>query len=140
MTKKVLIVDDVAFVRKTLAAILSEHGFEVIGEAASGPDAIELFQRIKPDLVTMDIVMPRMSGIEATRKIIRINPEARVVMISAMGQETLVMESIHAGARDYILKPFSAREVVKTLENCLGHSSSGTPLHKGEREKDQKLG
>ncbi len=139
MRKSVLIVDDVAFVRKTLAAILHENGFEVVGEAASGPDAIEQYQRLRPELVTMDIVMPRMSGIEATRKIIKENPEARVVMISAMGQETLVMESIHAGARDYILKPFSADEVVRTLTHCLEHHrASGLGAHRHSRE--HKLG
>jgi two-component system, chemotaxis family, chemotaxis protein CheY len=131
MRKSVLIVDDVAFVRKTLASILTEAGFEVIGEAANGSDAVEQYTKLRPDVVTMDIVMPRMSGIEATRKIMKANPEARVVMISAMGQETLVMESVHAGARDYILKPFSAKEVIKTLEHCLGL---------GTEQKEQKIG
>lgn len=131
MRKSVLIVDDVAFVRKTLASILTEAGFEVIGEAANGSDAVEQYTKLRPDVVTMDIVMPRMSGIEATRKIMKTNPEARVVMISAMGQETLVMESVHAGARDYILKPFSAKEVIKTLEHCLGL---------GTEQKEQKIG
>lgn len=131
MRKSVLIVDDVAFVRKTLASILSEAGFDVIGEAANGSDAVEQYTKLGPDVVTMDIVMPRMSGIEATRKIMKANPEARVVMISAMGQETLVMESVHAGARDFILKPFSAKEVIKTLEHCLGI---------GADHKEQKIG
>jgi two-component system chemotaxis response regulator CheY len=141
MRKTVLIVDDVAFVRKTLSAILSENGFEVVGEAASGPDAIELYQRLRPELVTMDIVMPKMSGIEATRKILKANPEAKVVMISAMGQETLVMESIHAGARDYILKPFSAEEVVRTLSHCTEHGHApGAGVLKHENEKEHKLG
>lgn len=137
MRKTVLIVDDVAFVRKTLATILSENDFDVIGEASNGVDAIEQYQRLKPDLVTMDIVMPKMSGIEATRKIIKHHPEAKVVMVSAMGQETLVMESIHAGAKDYILKPFSAEEVVRTLVHCI----EGTRSAPGVRiDKEQKIG
>lgn len=139
MRKTVLIVDDVAFVRKTLATILVEGGFDVIGEAASGTDAIEQFHRLKPDVVTMDIVMPKMSGIEATRKIIKGNPEAKIVMVSAMGQESLVMESIHAGAKDYILKPFSADEVIKTLQHCLdGSRDASTPTH--HTDKEQKIG
>jgi two-component system chemotaxis response regulator CheY len=136
MRKTVLIVDDVAFVRKTLAAILLENGFDVIGEAASGTDAIEQFQRLKPDVVTMDIVMPKMSGIEATRKILKNHPDAKIVMVSAMGQETLVMESVHAGAKDYILKPFSADEVVKTLRHCTGE----LVLQHGRNDKEQKIG
>jgi len=115
----VLIVDDVAFVRSTLSTILAQNGYEVVGEAASGPEAVEQFSRLGPDLVTMDVVMPKMSGIEAARKIIKAAPSARVVMISAMGQESLVMEAIHAGARDYILKPFSSEEVLKTLGHVL---------------------
>jgi two-component system chemotaxis response regulator CheY len=115
----VLIVDDVAFVRSTLSTILMQSGYEVVGEASSGAEAIEQFGRLKPDLVTMDVVMPKMSGIEAARKIIKTTPTARIVMISAMGQESLVMEAIHAGARDYLLKPFSSEEILKTLAHVL---------------------
>jgi two-component system chemotaxis response regulator CheY len=115
----VMIVDDVAFVRTTLAAILHQNGYHVVAEASSGVEAVEQYEKFSPDLVTMDVVMPKMSGIEATRKILKTSPDARIVVISAMGQETLVMEAIHAGARDYILKPFSAAEILKTLEHAL---------------------
>jgi two-component system, chemotaxis family, chemotaxis protein CheY len=138
MRKTVLIVDDVAFVRKTLATILSENGFDVVGEAANGTDAVEQYHRLRPDVVTMDIVMPKMSGIEATRKILKSSPEAKIVMVSAMGQETLVMESIHAGAKDYVLKPFSADEVVRTLTHCT--ENTRVPGRPSSSEKEQKIG
>jgi two-component system chemotaxis response regulator CheY len=116
MARKVLIVDDVAFVRKTLARILSEANYQVVGEAEDGITAIQMYRKLQPDLVTMDIVMPNMSGIEATRKIVQLDKGARIVMISAMEQENLVMESINAGARDYLLKPFTTEDLLKTLE------------------------
>ena len=119
MAKTVLIVDDVAFVRKSLAEILSSAHFQVVGEATDGSEALEKFINLRPDIVTMDVVMPRMSGIDATRTILKMDQEAQVVMISAMGQENLVMEAINVGAKDYILKPFSADEVLKTLDHAL---------------------
>ena len=116
MARKVLIVDDVAFVRKVIAKILTDANYQVVGEAEDGPTAIQLYKKFRPDVVTMDVVMPQMSGIEAARKILQLDKAARVVMISAMEQESLIMESINAGARDYILKPFSAEEIIKTLD------------------------
>jgi two-component system chemotaxis response regulator CheY len=118
-TKTVLIVDDVAFVRKTLAGILTGAGFRVVGEAADGKEAILQYAQLRPDLVTMDIVMPQMSGIEATRKIMKMDDQARVVMITAMGQENLVMESINVGAADFITKPFSAQDVLRTVQRIM---------------------
>ncbi len=119
MAKTVMIVDDIPFVRKTLTQILSDAHYQVVGEAADGQEATVLFQKLRPDLVTMDIVMPKMSGIDATKMIMKMDPKAVVVIISAMGQENLVMEAINAGARDYILKPFTASDVLKTAERAL---------------------
>jgi len=119
MAKTVLIVDDVPFVRKTLAEILSAAHYQVVGEASDGAEAVNQYLKLKPDFVTMDIVMPQLSGIDATRKIMKINKDARVIIISAMGQENLVMEAINVGAKDYILKPFSADDVLRTVERAL---------------------
>lgn len=118
MAKTVLIVDDVPFVRKTLASILQEAHYQVVGEAEDGEKAIELYMKLRPDIVTMDIVMPQMSGIDAARKILKTDSNAKIVMISALGQESLVMEAINVGAKDYILKPFGAEEVLKTIEHA----------------------
>jgi two-component system chemotaxis response regulator CheY len=120
MAKTVLIVDDIAFVRKTLTDILTQAHYQVIGEATDGSEAVNLYAKLRPDIVTMDVVMPQMSGIDATRRIIKLDKNAKVVIISAMGQENLVMEAINVGAKDYILKPFSAEEVLKTIERALG--------------------
>jgi two-component system chemotaxis response regulator CheY len=126
MSKKVLIVDDVAFVRKTLSEILTQAGYQVVAEAADGQEAIEKYIATRPDLVTMDVVMPMMSGIEATRRIMKLDKTAHIVIISAMGQENLVMEAINVGARDYVLKPFSAADVLKTLDRAfLGEAGGG---------------
>ena len=119
MAKTVLIVDDIAFVRKTLSDILTRAHYQVIGEATDGNEAVNLYLKLRPDVVTMDVVMPQMSGIDATRKILKIDKDAKVVIVSAMGQENLVMEAINVGAKDYILKPFSTEEVLKTLERAL---------------------
>jgi len=122
--RTVLIVDDVAFVRKTLSEILTAAEYQVVGEATNGKDAYEQYVKLRPDIVTMDLVMPELSGIEATRKIIKADKNAKIVIITAMGQENFVMEAINVGARDYILKPFKADEVLKTLDRALFEESS----------------
>lgn len=116
MAKNVLICDDVAFVRTTLSRILTQAGYQVVGEAKDGQEAIQMYAKLRPDVVTMDIVMPMMSGIEATRKICKMDKDAKIVIITAMGQENFVMEAINAGAKDYLIKPFKSDEVLRTLD------------------------
>ena len=116
MARKVLIVDDVSFVRKTIAKILTDANYQIVGEAEDGQTAIQMYKKLRPDLVTMDVVMPNMGGIESTKKICLMDKNAKIIMVSAMQQESLIMEAINAGARDYILKPFSAEEIVKTVD------------------------
>lgn len=117
MQRSVLIVDDIPFVRKTLSQILTEAHYTVVGEAADGPSAVDMFRRHHPDLVLMDIVMPGLSGIEAARKILEIDKQARIIMVTAMGQETLLMDSIAVGAKNYIMKPFQPQQILKAVEH-----------------------
>jgi two-component system chemotaxis response regulator CheY len=126
MPKTVLIVDDVAYVRKTLADIFKEARYQVVGEAESAAQAMELYVKNRPDLVTMDIVMSEMSGIEATRQLLKIDKDARVIMVSGLGQEHLVMDAIHVGARDYITKPFRAADIIRTADRTLSEFGPGT--------------
>lgn len=120
MSKRVLIVDDAVFMRNMIRDIFASGGFDVVGEAANGLEAIEKFRELRPDIVTMDIVMPFKSGIEATREIVAAHPGALVVMCSALGQESLVMEAIEAGATDFIVKPFKDDEVLAVVRKVLG--------------------
>ncbi len=122
MSKRVLIADDAAFMREMLRDILTEGGFEVAAEAIDGNEAIELFQEHSPDLVMLDIVMPRKSGLEALKEITSMNPSACVVMCSALGQETLVMDALEAGARDFIVKPFKPEKVIDVVGKALEKS------------------
>jgi two-component system chemotaxis response regulator CheY len=120
MPKRVLIVDDAVFMRNMIRDIFSSADFEVVGEASNGIEAIEKYRELKPDLTTMDIVMPFKSGIEATRDIVKSHRDAVIIMCSALGQESLVMEAIEAGASDFIVKPFKAEEVLKVVKKVLG--------------------
>ena len=135
MAKTILVVDDVAFVRKTLAEILTAAHYQVVGEAQDGHQAIEMYVALRPDLVTMDIVMPQMSGIDATRRIVKLDKNAKVAIVSAMGQENLVMEAINVGAKDYILKPFSAAEVLKTVERIFSSDERPRPAGPPREQK-----
>ena len=116
---RILVADDASFMRQMIREIVESEGFEVCGEASDGVEAVDEYKRLQPDVVTMDIVMPRKSGIDAVRGIMALDPGARVVMCSALGQETLVTEAIQAGAKDFIVKPFKPDAVIETLKRVL---------------------
>lgn len=120
MAKRVLIVDDAAFMRMMIKDILSKNGYEVIGEAENGLRAVEKFKSETPDLVIMDITMPEMNGIQAVKEIRKIDGNAKIIMCSAMGQQAMVIESIQAGAQDFIVKPFQAERVIEAIKRAVG--------------------
>lgn len=119
MTQKVLIVDDAAFMRMMIKDILTKNGYEVIGEAEDGKVALEKYKELKPDLVTMDITMPEMDGIESVRKIKEYDSMAIIIMCSAMGQQAMVIDAIQAGAKDFIVKPFQPDRVIEAVQKAL---------------------
>ena len=119
MKKKVLLVDDAAFMRMMLKKVLEELNFEIVAEAKSGKEAVRLYNQYKPDLVTMDLSMPEMDGIEATARIIEKDPQAKIVICSALGQKRKIIESVKAGAKDYILKPFDKANVYRKIRNLV---------------------
>ncbi len=119
MPKRVLVVDDAIFMRNMIKDIFASGGYEVVGEAANGLEAVERYKDLKPDLTTMDIVMPFKSGIEATREIVKADSRALILMCSALGQESLVMEAIEAGATDFIVKPFRTDDVLAVAKKVL---------------------
>ena len=120
MAKKILLVDDAAFMRKMLSDTLTKNGYTEIAEAEDGLDAVQKYGELSPDLVIMDITMPNMNGLEALKEIRAKDANANVVMCSAMGQESMVMEAVRSGAKDFIVKPFKADRVIKTVSNILG--------------------
>jgi len=115
--KRVLIVDDAAFMRVSIKNMLTKHGYEVVGEAENGKVAVQKFQELAPDIVTMDITMPEMNGLESLKAILALQPSAQVVMVSAMGQESMVREAVIAGARGFIVKPFKEDVLISALSN-----------------------
>lgn len=117
--KKVLVVDDAAFMRLSIRNMLQDTGYEVVGEAENGREAVEKYVELKPDIVTMDITMPVMTGIEAVKAIIKIDPKATVIMLSAMGQEQMVKDAILSGAKSFIVKPFKAEILLKTVSQFI---------------------
>jgi len=125
---KILIVDDAIFMRSMIRDIFARSPFVIAGEAENGVEAVRLYQELRPDLTTMDIVMPQMDGITALREIMRLDPGAKVVMCSALGQEALIAESIEAGARDFIVKPFQPSRVLKVVQSVLGLDDQLQPL------------
>jgi two-component system chemotaxis response regulator CheY len=116
---RILIVDDAKFMRMTLSNILIKAGHEVIGEGENGEQGIRLFRELKPDIVTMDITMPVMSGLEAVKQITTEFSDALVIMCSAMGQQKMVVEAIEAGAKDFIVKPFDENRVIEAVSRVL---------------------
>jgi len=120
MSKKILIVDDAAFMRMMIKDILTKNGYEIVGEASDGIQAVEKYLELHPDLVTMDITMPEMDGITALKKIKEIDPNAVVIMCSAMGQQAMVIDAIQAGAKDFIVKPFQADRVIEAIKKAIG--------------------
>ncbi|MGB9600434.1 MAG: response regulator [Myxococcota bacterium] len=119
MPKKVLIVDDAVFMRGLIRDVFSSPEFEVVGEATNGIEGVEKFKELNPDIIIMDIVMPFKSGIEATREIRQLSGSVVIIMCSALGQETLVMEAIEAGANDFIVKPFKKEEVISIVSKFI---------------------
>jgi two-component system chemotaxis response regulator CheY len=119
VNQTVLVCDDAIFMRTMISDILSQAGFEIVGEAESGLQAVEKYRVLKPDLVTMDIVMPDMGGIEAVREICKDDPDAKILMCSAMGQQALVVEAIQAGAKDFVVKPFQPSRVLEAVQRVL---------------------
>ena len=120
MTARILVCDDALFMRTLVADILEQAGFTVCGHAETGAQAVAQYTALQPDLVTMDIVMPDMGGIDAVRAITALDPSARIVMCSAMGQQALVNEALHAGAADFVVKPFQPKRVIEAVHRVLG--------------------
>ncbi len=120
MAIRVLVVDDAAFMRMMIKDILSKNGYDIVGEAENGLKAVEKYQELKPDLTTMDITMPEMDGITAVKEIKKVDPAAKVIMCSAMGQQAMVIEAIQSGARDFIVKPFQPDRVLEAVRKAVG--------------------
>jgi two-component system, chemotaxis family, chemotaxis protein CheY len=117
---RVLVVDDAAFMRKMVTDALSGGGHEIVGEAANGTEAVQRFQELRPDVMTLDITMPEKDGLAALKEIIAVDPGAKVVMCSALGQESKVLESIKLGAKDFVVKPFQVERVLSAIDKALG--------------------
>ena len=119
MASRVLIVDDLAFIKLIIKDTLEKTGFEVAGEASNGVEAIEQYKRLQPDIVLMDITMPKMDGIQALQESVKIDPQAKVIMCSALGQQKLIIQSIQLGAKDFIVKPFKPERIVGAIKKAL---------------------
>jgi two-component system chemotaxis response regulator CheY len=116
---RVLVVDDAVFMRKVVSDALVKGGHEIIGEAANGQEAVDRFQELKPEVMTLDITMPEKDGLAALKEIIAMDPQARIVMCSALGQESKVLEAIKAGAKDFVVKPFQPDRVLSAIEKAV---------------------
>lgn len=120
MGRKIMIVDDAMFMRKMLKDILTKAGYEVVAEGGDGGEAFEKYKEFSPDLVTMDITMPNVNGIEGVKKIMAFDPHAKVLMCSAMGQESMVIDSVKAGAKGFLVKPFVPEKVIFEVQKLIG--------------------
>ena len=120
MAKNILVCDDAAFMRMMIKNTLTKGGYNVAGEAENGAKAVEKYKELSPDLVLMDITMPEMDGIQALKEIKKLDPNAMVIMCSAMGQQAMVVESIQAGAKDFIVKPFQEDRVLEAVKKVVG--------------------
>ncbi len=116
---KILIADDAQFMRMLIGRILRENGHSVIGEAQNGEEVVEMYAKLRPDIVTMDVVMPKMNGLEAIRKIISFDSSARIVVVTALGQEAIAFEAVKAGAKNFVVKPFKQEEVLSAVQKSL---------------------
>ncbi len=115
----VLIVDDLTFIKMVLKDLVEKAGFRVVGEASDGEEALRLFEEKRPDIVLMDITMPKMDGLTALQKILEKDPEAKVIMCSALGQQRLILQAIQLGAKDFIVKPFRPERVIGSIKKIL---------------------
>lgn len=115
----ILLADDIAFIKLVQKEVLEKAGYEIVAEAADGVEAIEKYQKFKPDVVIMDITMPKMDGINAIKAILKIDPNARIIVCSALGQQQLIVEAIKAGAKDFIIKPFDPQRLLQGIQKAL---------------------
>jgi two-component system chemotaxis response regulator CheY len=135
---KILVVDDAIFMRGLIRDIFARGPFVIAGEAENGVEAVRLYRELKPDLTTMDIVMPQMDGISALKEIMRLDPAAKVIMCSALGQEALIAEAIEAGASDFIVKPFQPGRVLRVVQSVLGLDEQFRPPAPPGREGEAR--
>ena len=119
MAIDILIVDDLAFIKLVLKDLIVEAGFRVVGEGSNGEEAIELYQDTRPDVVLLDITMPKMDGLTALKKILALDPDAKIIMVSALGQQKLILQAIEMGAKDFIVKPFQPERVISSIKKTL---------------------
>jgi two-component system chemotaxis response regulator CheY len=119
MAKRILIADDLSFIRLVQREALSSSGHQIVGEASNGREAVEKYAELRPDLIVLDITMPEMNGLEAMKRILAIDPGARIIICSAIGQQSLIVEAIKAGARDFIVKPFKPDRLVSAIDKAL---------------------
>jgi two-component system, chemotaxis family, chemotaxis protein CheY len=119
MAKRVLVVDDASFMRAIVKDTLEPNGFQIVGEATNGAEAVSLYARLKPDLVMMDITLKAKDGLETAREVLAADPNARIVMVTALGQEKTLLDSIAMGVRDFVVKPFTSERIIAAVENAL---------------------